>query len=93
MILLRLYSVRLEYRLPSGPSFIRNWIKAHNQEFALDIAYDQAAIQFCEWGYASLPTQDPIIEIFDITDFVESYMGDRETNVGHMKAQLERAIK
>ena len=93
MILLRLYSVRLEYRLPSGPSFIRNWIKAHNQEFALDIAYEQTAIQFRKWGYDSMPIQVPVIEIFDITDFVESYMDDRETNVGHMKAQLERAIK
>ena len=93
MIKTRLYSVRLEYRLPNGPSFIRNWIKAHNEEFAIDIAFQQAAIQFREWGYESIPEQEPTIEIYDITEFVESYMDDRETNVGHVRAQLERAIK
>ena len=93
MIRTNFYSVRLEYRLPKGTSFIRIYVKAYNEEFAMDIAFQQAAIQFAKWGYESVPKQNPIVEIYDITTFAEDYMSDREINKNHVREYLEHSFK
>ena len=92
MIRTKLYSVRLEYRLSGGTSLIRQCVKAYNEEFALDIAFECAAIQFGEWGYDSMPRQKPLIEVFDISNQAEEYMNTRDLDVKPIRNQLERCL-
>ena len=92
MIQTKLYSVRLEYRLPGRTSFIRKCVKAYNEEFALDIALECAAIQFGKWGFDSMPTQQPLVEVFDISNQAEEYMNTRDLDVKPIRNQLERCL-